>query len=63
MTQFFDIRNSKEGQYTYARHYRGWGVWQTVVENGRKSGKFVKDFFFKEDARDFVYVHNGWKVA
>lgn len=64
MTQVFNITNSKEGQYTYGRHYRGYGVWQTIVENGRKSGKFVKDFFSKEEARDFVYLMNGWtKVA
>ena len=49
------------GQYYYAPHRNWWGVWQydMVTENG-SSGKFIKDFPTKEEARAFVYEMNGW---
>ena len=49
------------GQYHYAPHRRNWvvWVWETVSENGA-TGKFVKDFRSKEEAREFVWAMNGW---
>ena len=52
----------KLGQYEYAPHYSGWGVWvvDSVTETGYSSSH-VRDFKTKEEARNFVYEMNGWK--
>ena len=49
------------GNFYYAPHRTQWGVWQWdwVSENGA-SGKFIKDFRSKEEARAFVWENNGW---
>ena len=49
------------GQYYYAPHRRNFGVWQWdwVSEKGA-SGRFVKDFCTKEEAREYVWKMNGW---
>ena len=49
------------GQYHYAPHRNSWGVWvwDYVSETGA-TGKFVKDFRSKEEAREFVWQMNGW---
>ncbi|MBR2629906.1 MAG: hypothetical protein IKM12_02250 [Alistipes sp.] len=49
------------GQYYYAPHRRSYGVWQWdwVSEKGA-SGRFVKDFCTKEEAREYVWKMNGW---
>ena len=49
------------GQYYYALHRRSYGVWQWdwVSEKGA-SGRFVKDFCTKEEAREYVWKMNGW---
>lgn len=56
-------RNMKAtlGQYYYAPHRRNFGVWQwtEVSENGA-CGTFIKDFMSKEEAREYVWQHNGW---
>lgn len=50
------------GQYHYAPHRCSYGVWQWdwVSETGAASGKFIKDFRTKEEAREFVWRMNGW---
>ena len=49
------------GQYYYAPHRNWWGVWQyDMVTENAASGKFIKDFQTKEEARAFVYEMNGW---
>ena len=50
-----------KGQYHYAPHRTCWGVWvwTSVSENGA-TGSFVKDFSTKEEAREFVWIMNGW---
>ena len=52
---------AKLGQYYYAPHRTQFGVWQwtSVSENGA-SGTFVKDFRNKEEAREYVWMMNGW---
>ena len=63
----FVIRNKEVtmkailGQYYYAPHRRSYGVWQWdwVSEKGA-SGRFVKDFCTKEEAREYVWAMNGW---
>jgi hypothetical protein len=49
------------GQYYYAPHRRSYGVWQWdwVSEKGA-SGRFVKNFCTKEEAREYVWKMNGW---
>ena len=49
------------GKYYYAPHRRNFGVWQWdwVSEKGA-SGRFVKDFCTKEEAREYVWKMNGW---
>lgn len=49
------------GQYHYAPHRCFWGVWQwtEVTENGA-TGSFIKDFRTKEEAREYVWMMNGW---
>ncbi len=53
---------AKLGQYYYAPHRRSWGVWQWdwVSETGGASGKFIKDFCTREEAREYVWQQNGW---
>ena len=55
------IMKATLGQYYYAPHRRNFGVWQwtEVSENGA-CGTFIKDFMSKEEAREFVWMKNGW---
>lgn len=57
------MKQAKIGQYFYGRHRNMFGVWvydYVNTETGAASGKFVKDFQSREDARDFVWLNNGW---
>lgn len=66
MTNFSNLLNCEIGQYLYGRHYRSWGIWKCVYNDGaRASGEFICDYLSKEDAIAFVYKMNGWtkKVA
>ena len=49
------------GQHYYAPHRTHWGVWvwDYVSETGA-TGKFVKDFRTKEEAREYAWEQNGW---
>lgn len=49
------------GQHYYAPHRCFWGVWvwDYVSETGA-TGKFIKDFRTKEEAREYVWEQNGW---
>lgn len=56
--------NAKVGQYFYAPHYRCTGVWQIDYKSENcQSGRFIKDFATKEEAKAFVYQMNGWTKA
>jgi hypothetical protein len=49
------------GQYYYAPHRRNFGVWQwTEVSGNGAYGTFIKDFRSKEEAREYVWLMNGW---
>ena len=49
------------GQYHYAPHRCFWGVWQwTEVSETGACGTFIKDFRSKEEAREYVWMMNGW---
>ena len=49
------------GQYYYAPHRRSFGVWQwTEVSETGACGTFIKDFFTREEAREYVWQMNGW---
>lgn len=56
-------RNMKAvlGQHYYAPHRNLFGVWvwDYVSETGA-TGKFIKDFYTKEEAREYVWQMNGW---
>ena len=55
------VMNRKDGEYYYAPHGRHWGVWQHHdLGNGLGSGTFQKDFPTKDEARNEVYILNGW---
>ena len=48
------------GKYYYAPHRRNFGVWQwDWVSEKSASGRFVKDFQSKEEAREYVWAMNG----
>ena len=49
------------GKYYYAPHRRSYGVWQwDWISKKGASGRFVKDFQSKEEAREYVWKMNGW---
>lgn len=54
---------NKEGQFYYAPHRSLWGVWRLGKKvNNVQSNDFVRDFATKEEAREFVYKENNWKL-
>lgn len=54
---------NKEGQLYYAPHRSLWGVWRLGKKvNNVQSNDFVRDFATKEEAREFVYKENNWKL-
>lgn len=55
---------AKVGQYYYAPHRSCTGVWMVDYKSDTcMSGRFIKDFAYREDAKAFVYKMNGWCKA
>lgn len=52
---------AKVGRYYFGRHYNLWGIWQwTYVNEGKESGRHIKDVQTYEEAVREMYRLNGW---
>lgn len=56
------MSNVREGQFYYGPHRNMWGVWRKGADiDGIQMDDFIEDFPLKTQAREYVYIMNGWK--